>query len=73
LPLAKREPKLQCGLAVVNLSTGQIVGTFWFNSGVEEVFAISVLPGYRNTGIVGPDADRDGAQSVWRVPAINHL
>jgi len=71
LPLSNHQTDLRCGLAVVNLATGQMVGTFWFNSGVEEVFAISVLPGYRNPAIVGPDADRDGAQSVWRVPSVN--
>jgi hypothetical protein len=58
---------------VINLANDQIVGTFWFNSGVEEGFAISVLLGYRNPALVGPDADRDGAQSIWRVPSVNHL
>jgi uncharacterized protein (TIGR03032 family) len=73
LPVANRSEPLRCGLGVVNLATGQVVATFWFNSGVEEVFAVSVLPGYRNPVLVGPDADLDGAQSVWRVPGLSHL
>lgn len=70
LPLEDQRESLRCGLAVVNLTTGEIVGTFWFNSGVEEVFAVSVLPGYRNPALIGPNTDLDGAQSVWRVPAL---
>jgi hypothetical protein len=46
------------------------VATFWFNSGVEEVFAVSVLPGYRNPALIGPDTDLDGTQSVWMVPSL---
>jgi uncharacterized protein (TIGR03032 family) len=70
LPLDDRRQELRCGLAVVNLATSQLVGTFWFNSGVEEVFAVSVLPGYRNPALIGPDADLDGAQSIWRIPPL---
>ncbi|MGV2388087.1 MAG UNVERIFIED_CONTAM: TIGR03032 family protein [Microcystis novacekii LVE1205-3] len=40
----ERRNQLRCGLAIVNLATSQLVATFWFNSGVEEVFAVSVLP-----------------------------
>jgi hypothetical protein len=57
-------------LAIVNLATDQIVGSFWFNSGVEKVFAVSVLPGYRNPALIGPDTDLDGTQSVWMVPSV---
>jgi len=70
LPLDDRRAELRCGLAIVNLGTGQVVGTFWFNSGVEEVFAVSVLPGYRNPALIGPDTELDGAQSVWLVPSM---
>jgi len=70
LPLDERRNQLRCGLAIVNLSTGQLVATFWFNSGVEEVFAVSVLPGYRNPALIGPDTDLDGTQSVWMVPSL---
>ena len=70
LPLDDRRDDLRCGLAVVDLSKGEVVGIFWFNSGVEEVFAVTVLPGYRNPAMIGPDTDLDGAQSVWLVPSF---
>jgi uncharacterized protein (TIGR03032 family) len=70
LPLDDRRQNLRCGLAIVNLAARQVVGTFWFNSGVEEVFAVSVLPGYRNPALIGPNTELDDAQSVWLVPSM---
>ncbi len=71
LPLEDRRQNLRCGLAIVNLAARRVVGTFWFNSGVEEVFAVSVLPGYRNPALVGPDTELDDLPSVWMAPALN--
>jgi uncharacterized protein (TIGR03032 family) len=68
LPLQENPEPLKCGLGVVNLGSGELVGTFWFDSGVEEVFAVSVLPGYRNPVLIGPDTELDGTQTIWRVP-----
>ncbi len=69
LPLEAQQSDLRCGLAIVSLATGQVVGTFWFNSGVEEVFAVTVLPGYHNPAVIGPDPELDDTQSVWLVPS----
>jgi uncharacterized protein (TIGR03032 family) len=68
LPLQDNPEPLKCGLGIVNLGTRQLVGTFWFDSGIEEVFAVTVLPGYRNPVLIGPDTELDGTQTVWRVP-----
>ena len=70
LPLEKNPEPLKCGLGIVNLMTGKLVGTFWFESGVEEVFAVTVLPGYRNPVLIGPDTEVDGTQTIWRVPPV---
>lgn len=72
LPLDERRASLKCGLAIVNLGTGQLVGTFWFNSGVEEVFAVSVLPGYGNPALIGPDTELDDFPAVWMAPPLNY-
>jgi uncharacterized protein (TIGR03032 family) len=69
LPLQEHHDTLRCGLGIVNLSTRQVVGSFWFNSGVEEVFAITVLPGYHNPVLIGPDTNLDATQTTWMVPA----
>jgi uncharacterized protein (TIGR03032 family) len=68
LPLQAGNDTLRCGLAIVDLSSGQLVGSFWFQSGVEEIFSVSVLPGYCNPVLIGPDTHTDDTQTVWMVP-----
>lgn len=43
LPIEERVPQLMCGLAIVNLITGEHVGTFEFTEGVEEIYDIRTL------------------------------
>ena len=73
LPLDDRRDELRCGVGIVDLSSGQVVGSFWFDSGVEEVFAVTVLPGYRNPILIGPDTEMDATQTTWIVPATLDL
>ena len=68
LPLQDKADQLKCGLAVVDLADGTLRGLFWFHSGVEEVYDLAVLPGWRNPVVVGPDSRTDGSPSVWLVP-----
>jgi len=68
LPLQQAGHSLQCGLAVVDLADGAVVAHLWFRSGVEEVFAVLALPGYRHPVLVGPDTGADASQTVWMVP-----
>lgn len=69
LPIGEAPDALRCGIAVVELSSGRCVGSFWFREGIEEVFACVCLPGYRSPVLVGPPGagDNDDA-SVWLVP-----
>jgi hypothetical protein len=53
---------------VVNLKSGAVEGFLWFNSGIEEVFAVAVLPGWRNPALIGPDISTDNSQAIWLVP-----
>jgi len=69
LAIGERPQELKCGLAVVNLSRGSVDGLLWFHSGIEEVFAVAVLPGWRNPAVIGPDTSTDASQTVWLVPA----
>lgn len=68
LPLQKSSQELRCGLGVVNLSSGAVDGLLWFHSGIEEVFSVAVLPGWRNPALIGPDTRTDDSQTVWLVP-----
>jgi len=70
LPLEARREELRCGVSIINLATGAVEGAFWFNSGVEEVFAVTVLPGYHNPAMIGPDTEVDDVPSVWMVPIL---
>ncbi len=68
LSIGERRQELKCGLAVVNLSSGSVDGLLWFHSGIEEVFAVTVLPGWLNPAVIGPDTTTDASQTVWLVP-----
>jgi uncharacterized protein (TIGR03032 family) len=45
LPVQSRYEKLNCGLAVVDLSTGQLTGQLEFTEGCEELYDVQFLPG----------------------------
>jgi uncharacterized protein (TIGR03032 family) len=68
LPLENTGQELRCGLAVVNLNSGALEGLLWFHTGRQEVFAVAVLPGWRNSSLIGPDITTDDSQAVWLVP-----
>ncbi len=68
LPIAERRDDLRCGVAVVDLVSGQAVAKFEFQTGVEEIFAIEVVPATRNPAVFGPCPDEDQQKDVWIVP-----
>ena len=68
VPIAEHRERLKCGVAVVDLPTGSLVGQFEFLSGIDEIFDVSLLPGSRRTAMRGPFAAEDGEQTIWRVP-----
>ncbi len=75
LPVEEKNEKLRCGVAVIDLKTGGVIGTLTFQTGVEEVFAVTVLPGWRNPVILGPNHYLDRRQTIWVVPpekAVDH-
>ena len=73
LSVADKHEQLRCGLALVDLSSGNLQGFCWFETGVEELFAISVIPGYLNPIVVGPESkanDNDEkSQTIWSIPS----
>jgi uncharacterized protein (TIGR03032 family) len=46
-----------CGIAVLHLQTGALVGQMEFIRTCEEIYDVQVLPGLIRPGIVGPDSD----------------
>jgi len=68
VPIAEDRERLKCGVGIVNLQTGALVGQIEFTSGVDEIFDVSLLPGSRLTAMRGPFAGDDGEQTIWTVP-----
>ena len=66
-PIADRRDTLKCGIAVVDLAAGRQVALLEFQTGIEEVFDVQVLPGVRSPLISGPNPQIDG-RAVWFVP-----
>ena len=51
--LAERREQLKCGVAVVDLRSGQVIALLEFQTAVEEIFDVQLLPGLRFPEVVG--------------------
>ena len=52
LPVQARHARLICGVAVVSLRTGSVVGTLVFTSGCQELYDVLFLPGVFRSNIL---------------------
>lgn len=68
LPLAERRTELKCGVVVVDCRSGREVATLEFQTAVEELFDVQVLPGARFPEVIG--FQRDTVQHVFVVPPL---
>src|SRR5947209_6913948 len=53
VPLAQRREQLKCGVAVVDLRNGQVIALLEFQTAVEEIFDVQLLPGLRFPEVIG--------------------
>jgi uncharacterized protein (TIGR03032 family) len=53
LPIAERLHELKCGVAAVDLRNGRLLGALEFQSAVEEIFDVQVLPSFRFPEVIG--------------------
>jgi uncharacterized protein (TIGR03032 family) len=53
VPLAERREQLKCGVAVVDLRSGQTMGLLEFQTAVEEIFDVQLLPDVRFPEVIG--------------------
>ena len=53
VPLAERRNELKCGVAVVDLRSGQTLGLLEFQTAVEEIFDVQLLAGLRFPEAIG--------------------
>ncbi|WP_295541214.1 TIGR03032 family protein [uncultured Thiohalocapsa sp.] len=56
IPLTRTLKERNCGVWVVDLRNGQIVAFLRFEAAVQEIFAVSVLPGIRFPDVINHDA-----------------
>jgi hypothetical protein len=49
------EEQRTCGVCVIDLTTGQVIGLLRFETAVQEVFAVTVLPGRRYPELINDD------------------
>ena len=68
LPISEHRDELCCGVAVIDMTTGKTVATFRFLSGVEEIFAVDVIPGFVNLAVGGAN-HAEKQNEIWIVPA----
>jgi len=73
VPLADQRDELKCGVAAVDLRSGELRGTLEFHSGVSEIFDVSVVENCPQTAIRGPSASDDGDEATWVVPPAGPL
>jgi uncharacterized protein (TIGR03032 family) len=72
MPIAERRDGLRCGVGIIDLRTGRLLAHLEFLSGVEEIFAVEVLPGIRFPAVSGPYPEADGVPTIWSAPDSAH-
>ena len=73
VPIAENRARLKCGVGVVNIQTGELVGQFEFTSGVEEIFDVDLVLDSKLTEMRGPYSSEDGYKPIWTVPPVENL
>ena len=66
VPLAERRERLKCGVAVVDLRSGQVVASLEFQTAVEEIFDVQLLAGLRFPEVMG--FQKDAIHHTFVVP-----
>ena len=69
VPLAERRKQLKCGVAVVDWRSGQAIAFLEFQTAVEEIFDVQLLPGVRFPEVVG--FQKEAVQHTFIIPAEN--
>jgi uncharacterized protein (TIGR03032 family) len=68
VPLAERRGELKCGVAVVDLRSGRLAALLEFQTAVEEIFDVQLLPGVRFPEVIG--FQKDTIQHTFIVPPV---
>ena len=69
VPLAQRREQLKCGIGVADLRSGSVIAFLEFQTAVEEIFDVQLLPGLRFPEILG--FQKDTIHNTFIVPREN--
>lgn len=69
VPLAQRRNELKCGVGVVDLRSGQVIAMLEFQTAVEEIFDVQLLPGLRFPEVVG--FQKEAVHHTFIIPPEN--
>ena len=70
-PVDLRPEQTRCGIAVIDLTSGECLAELWFTGAVRELFAVEVLAGTPNPAVVG--IAQDTVQQMVTVGAWQSL
>jgi len=68
VPLADRREQLKCGVAAVDLRSGRVIALLEFQTAVEEIFDVQLLPGLRFPEVIG--FQQETIQHTFIVPPV---
>jgi uncharacterized protein (TIGR03032 family) len=66
VPLAERREQLKCGVAVVDVRSGRVIAFLEFQTAVEEIFDVQLLPGLHFPEVIG--FQKDSLHHTFIVP-----
>jgi uncharacterized protein (TIGR03032 family) len=70
LPVQQRHAKLLCGVSIIDLRNGQVVGMIEFTSGCQELFEVQFLPNVRRPMIL--NLDKSAARDAFTAPEFSY-
>lgn len=70
LPVQQQFQDLLSGLAVIDLPTGKLVGTFEFTAGCTEIYDVQFLPGVRNVNVL--NLTDDAVRQAFPAPDFSY-
>ncbi|QDT08738.1 TIGR03032 family protein [Planctomycetes bacterium K23_9] len=68
IPIEAEKDDLRCGVGVVDLHSGRAVAWLQMDTGVEEIFGVTVVPNVKRLAMSGPYPDVDESEPVWLLP-----
>lgn len=73
LPITKSLTERNCGVWVVNIDTGEIIAFLRFEGGVQEIFAIGIIPGFLFPEVINWDEQLLGTTYILPDAALQEV